>query len=254
MYTRRLKLEGMHNTRDLGGYPVDGGRTKFGVFLRSEKTSGLSENDTKTLRDYGVTMCLDFRSTPEMATSRSDFENYDWVEYRHMPTYTPDGFQTVFGGDRYFINDMSRGDYPWVFGYKHILDGAHEWFKACIEAAAECEGVLQFHCSSGKDRTGVFSAMLLSLAGVEKWDIVADYCVSECLLDRVYMKTRKNYDPTNRESYKTDKFIQTDPINMFGFMEHLEEKYGGAYKYLIETCGVAPETIEKIRAKFIEKE
>ena len=59
MYTRRLRLEGMYNTRDLGGYAVPGGRTRFGVFLRSERPSDLSENDIKALRDYGVKLCLE---------------------------------------------------------------------------------------------------------------------------------------------------------------------------------------------------
>ena len=251
MYTRRLLLEGMYNTRDLGGYAVPGGRTRFGVFLRSERPCGLSENDTNALRDYGVKVSLDFRSEFERQMARSDFEDYDWVEYRHMPTYTPDGFNT--GLDRYFVSDLSHGRFPWVYAYNYVIDGGTEWIRQCLEAAAESEGCVQFHCSSGKDRTGIFAAILLAVAGVEKWDIVADYCVSECLLDRMYAKSRNGYSTENREANMDIAFIQTSHINMFGVLDHIDNDYGGIYKYLTEKCGVSDETIEKIREKFIEK-
>lgn len=251
-YTRRLRLEGLYNTRDLGGYAVPGGRTKFGVFLRGERPSGMSENDTKALRDYGVTMSLDFRSEVERGHAPSDLENYDWVEYRHMPTYTPDGFNT--GLDRYYVSDLSHGKFPWIYAYNHVIDGAFEWIRDCFAAAAECEGVLQFHCSSGKDRTGIFAALLLAVAGVEMWDIVADYCVSECLLDRMYAKTRDWYSQEDREANMDNEFIKTSHINMFGVMDHINKDYGGIEKYLTETVGVPMETIEKIREKFIEKD
>ena len=253
MYTRRLRLEGMYNTRDLGGYAVPGGRTKYGVFLRSERPNNLSENDARALRDYGVTMCLDFRSEVERGREPSDYENFDWVEYRHIPTYTPDGFNT--GLDRYWVSDLTHGRFPWVYAYNYIIDGGQDWIRRCLEAAAECEGVLQFHCTTGKDRTGVFAAILLTIAGVEKWDVVADYCVSQCLLDRMYAKTMssRGYSMDDREASMDVPFFQTSHINMFGMLEHIENDLGGMYRYLTEDCGVSAGTIERIRDKFIEK-
>lgn len=252
--TRRLKLKSLYNARDLGGYAVPGGRTKFGVFLRSDVPSGLPECDIQALKDYGVTMCLDFRSGPEMTRDSiiSDYITLDWVQYRHIPTYSEDGFRTTH--EKYWVNDMApeHGPYPWIFGYNRIVDYGKKWIKECVEAAAECDGVLQFHCSSGKDRTGMCSAILLAIAGVSKYDIAADYCMSQALLDRKYAQTRPNYRIDDRYLNAGDKFILTSPVNMLSVMDHIEKDLGGIDAYL-NSCGVSGATIQKIRDKFVEK-
>lgn len=260
-FTRRLNLEGLYNTRDLGGYAVPGGRTKFGVFLRSELPFNLTKGDAQALRDYGVKMCLDFRSDPEASGEipelhfkgkPSDYENFDWLEYYRMPTYTPDGLRC--NHKFYFATEIDEPGFTWGKAYIRILTGGQKWLKACLEKVAECDGAVQFHCSSGKDRTGVFAAVLLSIAGVEKWDIAADYCVTQPLLDRSYVKRFPEYTGEDRTVIASIPFAVTDPNNMLTAMDYLENELGGIDKYLTEYCGVSPETIEKIREKFIEKD
>ena len=171
--TRRLILERLYNARDLGGYAVPGGRTKFGVFLRSEMPYNISEKDKKALKDYGVTVSLDFRSTPEKNMMPSDLSDEGWVEYVHMPTYPEAG---IFSGDEdFFRPDFSVEDFAWGGEYIKMLENGKDWARACVEKAAECDGVLHYHCYTGKDRTGVVSAILLKQLGFSDSVIIEDY-------------------------------------------------------------------------------
>lgn len=243
-------FESLYNARDLGGYAVPEGRTKFGVFMRSEMPVGISEKDKKALRDYGVTMSLDFRSTPEAKIMVSDLKEAPWVEYIHAPTY-PETPEKIKNTD--FIKpNFDDVDFSWGREYIKMLENGRDWAKFCIGKAAECDGVLHYHCYTGKDRTGVFSAMLLSIAGVEKWDIAADYCVSQCLLDRFYIEKIPTFDTVDRRNNLQNKFIHTPSSNMFMLLDYVEDNYGGMTGYL-SACGVKKETIEKIKEKFIEK-
>ena len=61
---RRLEIQGAHNVRDLGGYRTrDGGRTRWGRFLRADTLHLLTPGAQTLLLDYGVGTVIDLRQT-----------------------------------------------------------------------------------------------------------------------------------------------------------------------------------------------
>lgn len=64
-YTRRYLMDGLHNLRDLGGYAVPGGITRFGVLLRSDLPWHLTEDDGKRFAALEVRHTLDLRDVDE---------------------------------------------------------------------------------------------------------------------------------------------------------------------------------------------
>lgn len=248
IYTRRIALENFINARDLGGFPVPGGQTRYGVFIRSELPKKLSDADRKIFREQGLTMSLDFRATLEASIMASAFKQCDWVECRHMPTHpeTSEGIAIHFWKEEIF-----DPDFDWGAAYIRLTEESRDWVRDCINIAAECEGALHFHCYTGKDRTGVFAALLLALAGVSNGDISADYGASHMLLDEHYAG-RKDFDRKNRLGMSVCKYLYTHPVCMLEMLEYLQEKYGSVENY-VKDCGVSDEAVEKIKAKFIEK-
>ena len=94
------------------------------------------------------------------------------------------------------------------------------------------DGKILFHCSHGKDRTGILSMLILSLAGVSKEDIVKNFL--EC-----YNKDGKSkVQPFTKEA--VEKFI-----------DFLTERYGDVEKFLKDKCGVSDETIKKVKKRII---
>lgn len=253
MPRRRLQLQKLYNARDLGGYPtLDGGVTRFGVFLRSEAPVELPEEDVKALLDYGVTASMDFRGKGERTNRPSDLREI--LPYYEKPLFN----EAAMSQGR--VRKMMQMD--WGEQYVNMAESAREWAKEVLTIAAENPGVLLYHCTTGKDRTGLMSCYLLSIAGVDRTDIAADYCVSAIYLEPVFEKMRSGRmalgpKPENGEQPPAmpkfdNAFFETPASAMLNLVDYLRKQYGGVVEYLRE-IGVQEETMDRIREKFVER-
>ena len=252
MPLRRLMTKGLYNARDLGGFPTkDGKVTKFGVFVRSEAPVGMPEGDAEYIRDYGVTASMDFRSTGETVARPSDLR--ELMPYYHKPLFNE---AAVVGGGQPKPPPHNIG---WGEQYISMAEESRQWAIDVLTIAAENPGALLYHCTTGKDRTGLMSCYLLSIAGVDKADIAADYCVSQVYLEPVYEKMRsgtmKLGTPPGEEPGKPlhmdESFFQTPASAMLMLIEYLEKTYGGVVPYLT-MVGVPQKVMDAIRGKFTE--
>lgn len=108
------------------------------------------------------------------------------------------------------------------------------------------QGVL-FHCSAGKDRSGVVSAILLLLAEVGDKDIIENYMMTKEYNAKRFALARKNYpDVDINIIIPREEFI-------LRFLQLFREKYGNAENYM-RSIGVLSEEIERIRGKLLDTE
>ena len=267
MPTRRLMTKGLFNARDLGGFPTrEGKTTKFGVFVRSEAPCELPEEDIAYLKRYGVTASMDFRGTGEILARPSDLDGP--MSYYHKPLFNEAAMGKGPGGPPAggpaAPPPGSVHMQGWGEMYKQMAEEAKDWAVEVLTIAAENEGAVLYHCTTGKDRTGVMSCYLLSIAGVSREDIAADYCVSQVYLEPVYEKMRSgkmNMGPPPGGEGDTEQgfqppmsgsFFETPASAMLTLIDYLTETYGGVVEYL-RSVGVSEELMEKIRAKFTEE-
>lgn len=252
MPTRRLMTRGLYNARDLGGLPTrDGKVTRFGVFVRSEAPVGLPREDIQYLKDYGVTASMDFRSTGEMEARPSDLR--DVMPYYPKPLFNE---AAIIGGKK---PPMPK-KLSWGEQYVSMAEDSRQWAVDVLNIAAQCPGALLYHCTTGKDRTGLMTCYLLSIAGVERVDIAADYCVSQIFLEPVYEKIRSGKmhlgpamdGPDKKRPPMDESFFQTPATAMLTLIDELTARYGGVVEYL-KTIGVTEETMQAIREKFVEE-
>lgn len=249
MPTRRLMTKGLYNARDLGGFPTkDGNTTRFGIFVRSEAPVDLPESDLDYLKNYGVTASMDFRSTGESIARPSDLRNI--LPYYHRPLFN----EAAMAASAPKPPKMT----DWGQQYISMAEEAREWAIDVLDIAAKNSGALLYHCTTGKDRTGLMSCYLLSIAGVDIPDIAADYCVSQVYLEPVYEKMRSGAmnlgapPPGDKGGPKMDeKFFQTPASAMLTLTDYLTKTYGGVVEYLTY-IGVPQETMDAIRKKFVE--
>ena len=254
MPTRRLFTKGLYNARDLGGFPTKDGRiTKFGVFVRSEAPAELPEGDVDYLRRYGVTASIDFRGTGEAAARPSDLKEV--FPYYHRPLFNE---AAMAGGNPHPPKNIGWGEQ-----YIAMAEESREWAVDVLTIAAENPGALLYHCTTGKDRTGLMTCYLLSIAGVARGDIAADYCVSQLFLEPVYEKMRsgmlKMGPPPGEGNGKgappmpkmDGSFFETPASAMLTLIDYLTERYGGVVEYL-KTIGVSESIMDTIRKKFTE--
>ena len=254
MLYRRLPLEGAQNVRDLGGYPVQGGGvTRFGTFIRSESTFRFAPGDLDFLKTYGVTVSIDFRGDNEVERNPSSLTDLPWVKYIRFPTYDK---QLAFASRAERDNSRPPMDafLDWGEKYIELVETARHWVRDTLRTMASAEGAVIYNCTTGKDRAGVISALLLSLAGVSAPDVIADYCVSELYLAEVYKELLAEYLARwpNEEGNLDSPFFKTSPKNMEALLRHINDKYGGVERYAID-CGVSPQEIGALRVKLVEK-
>ncbi len=241
-YWKRLPVPGLLNCRDLGGFAAEGGITRYGVFLRSEAPCNLEEGAGEMLRDYGLTTTFDLRGQPEIDWRPSALEHE--FDYRLL---------SLSGGAETFEKkNLPEGEFSWDKVYIKRAKEHRDWIRNSITALTEVEGCALFHCTTGKDRTGILTCCLLGAVGVSKEDISADYCLSQVYLQPMFQKMRDGSLTIRKEPSRFEEYVFQTPFTaMMKFCEFFEEEFGGIRNYLLD-IGVTAETLKKLRHKLVE--
>lgn len=224
---RRIPLQHTLNTRDLGGYPLlQGGLTKYGMFLRSDVPAQVTDGDVELLRSMKITSVLDLRSDRELAERPCALSFDTHFRYSHRMLNGGDGMPSSREGVPLFYLEMLEG----------------ESMRDVMRLLAESDGGVLFHCAAGKDRTGVVSSLLLSLAGVSHSDIVDDYQYSRFLLEpmlRYYLGKNPELDPD---------IVTPRPEFIEKFLAMFFERYRSVENYLLG-AGLASAEVMRLREK-----
>jgi len=246
MTYRRLPLEGLRNARDLGGYPTyDGGITRFSKFIRSESPKSVTHDDLQFLKACGITDSIDFRGDSETQRSPSVFAAAPDFIYHRCPTFDK---QLAFAAGSISVSAFVN----WGDKYIELVERSRAWVCDTLTVMAGAKGGVIYNCTTGKDRTGVISALLLSLAGVSEADIIADYCVSEIYLVDIYEDLlSKHFARWSKEETNLDNpFFRTAPENMKALLDYLRDHHGGIERYVKE-CGVSDDVLTTLRERLV---
>lgn len=227
---RHVPLGSMHNLRDLGGYPTADGRiTAWERFFRSDTPRGLSESDIQWLLDRKVTTIIDLRSDGEVSRLPNQLADHPGFFYHHCP---------LLGGEITEITESEVGH-----GYFRTLDRRESMGRVMRLILDAPDGVL-FHCMAGKDRTGMTAMLLLSLAGVGRADILADYQVSETYLEALICQFKAAWvDMPAFAGQSKRAYMET-------CMDLLTEQYGSVPAYL-RAVGLNDAELASLRAKLL---
>jgi protein-tyrosine phosphatase len=226
---RLLPTESLFNVRDLGGYPVAGGdgaddkagkrarrQVKWGLLFRAGDLYQPSDGDKALLEQKGIRTIVDFRGTREAARSPD----------AALGTVKKTQALPIDAGNMMDLSQVERGvnaaDLMEKL-YRVLVDKARpqyrEFFKILSQKA---NAPLLFHCSAGKDRTGLAAALILSALRVERELIYQDYLLSHTYLKEKYrewLEREPHLEPvmTVRRSYLEAAFARIDQD--FGGME-----------------------------------
>jgi hypothetical protein len=132
--------------------------TRYGVFLRAALPRTLTDRDIAFLRDYGLTTVVDFRSELECVRAPDPLGALDGITYLNKPMFDA----AAAGGA---LRIQPEAAFGWVPHYIRMLEQQKSWMADVLRALAQAEGCALFHCTTGKDRAGLISALLLKLAG-----------------------------------------------------------------------------------------
>lgn len=180
--------DGFYNARDLGGLPLrDGGTTRFGAYVRSADLRYATEAGLKTAYDEGFRTVFDLRNDFETRVEPRSSNEERANAGRVPPTPEAELPEGMFGV-RVPLDDIRAGEFWQRMRAEHragtprffrpVLEETPDRVVAVLRAMATAPGGVVYHCAIGRDRTGLITAVLLSLAGVEPEAIAADYALT----------------------------------------------------------------------------
>ena len=231
---RRYQFKNILNCRDIGGYPTPDGVTQFGRFIRCGIVNIPEQWEIDKLNEIGIGTSIDLRGTYEAEEMPLSLERLNGADVCNLPLF------------EFNVATNAGMDLPLAQIYAEIADNQMPNIARVLNTIAEAkDGIVMYNCFFGKDRTGILTMLLLSIAGVSKEDIIADYQQTYTYI-KPYIKTHADllWDNDSTKHYSL-------PETMEELIERIEAKHGTILDY-IRTSGVSDEAIEKIRKRLCE--
>jgi protein-tyrosine phosphatase len=238
MRERRVELQGAFNFRDLGGLAtVQGATVSLGRVFRSDALHRLTAADAAVLEGLGIARVFDLRSRREL--QQDGIGDFVGVRHIHAPlvevTLSP------------FDPEIDWGRVDLRTRYVEMLELGGTAIRMVIEATTDEDGPLVFHCTGGKDRTGVVAAVLLRALGVSDETIVEDYALSEVYLRSFLDDFRRDLVRQRFAPEVVGYLTSSPPERMRATLRELDRRWGSTEAYLA-WIGVGPHTVERLRA------
>jgi len=248
-----VPIAGVINVRDLGGLPshlYPNLVTKPGYLYRSAELSGITDEGKVQFKELGISQVFDLRSDTEIAKYNTPGPSIEGVQISHVPVFKTEDYSPEMMAKRYQLYASGKTE-AFMELYSQILDHGGPSFGTILRHVRDrpTEPCL-FHCTAGKDRTGVIAAILLKLAGVDNDAIAKDYALTRIGREpaRAMIIERLNKEPlfaSNSEA-ALNMFTCRD-ITMSAFLDLLDEKYSGAEGYVKRFTGLSDADIVTIR-------
>jgi protein-tyrosine phosphatase len=241
---RFVDLDGAHNFRDLGGLPTrDGATTRYGVMYRSDALHHLEPTDVERLLDLGTRLVIDLRSSLEVErTGRGPLEAtaVDWL---HAPLSHGDAGQAL--PPALAEGDLGRH-------YVESLAERTETLSRIIRQLADTGDLpAVFHCTAGKDRTGMVAALVLSLVGVDDAVIVEDYTLTDDRMVLVMERIRASGDFPEPLAPVAARVARAEASSMQTFLDALTRTHGGAEGWA-KDAGLEDEILDALRDALVD--
>lgn len=238
------------NLRDLGGIDVPGGTVRTGVALRSDDLSSMSPAFAEKLLGQGLRSVIDLRSYAEVSqTGRGPLSALD-LTYHHVPLLdaaaSPAHLARRFGP----MTPEQVG--AW---YVEVIESAAPRLALCLNIIAMSDGATAFHCSAGKDRTGILASLLLSTVDATAADIIRDYAVTESNLGAVGDRMRRILgggaaDESDHGTSATNALMGAVPDSMATMLQLLDARYDSPLAPLY-AAGLDTSTVARLRRRLL---
>ena len=244
---RHVVLAGAPNFRDLGGYQTtDGRHVRWGLVYRSGELSRLTAADYDKLATLNIAVVCDFRRDSERSAAPTA-----WSGSRPPTILNLPGDQAERGGgERGSSSTVPPLSPLLVASYPTYPKALASSFKTVLAQLKTQQGAVLYHCTAGKDRTGTFSALLLTMLGVPQAIVMEDY-----LLTNQFVATPARIDAmvargASREAAIAN--IGVDRVYLESTLAAIERDYGSFDAYRRDALGVSDADLAALKAKLLE--
>lgn len=266
-----LPVKGIVNARDLGGYTASDGRViRSGLLIRAASLADATDADLRCLQQIPVVKVIDFRQDFELS-GRED-RIIDGAEYVRIPINSNGNAmddeealgikkQKQFNVRKLIMiaafnkraQQVARDLYPNMVTLESCQKRFARFLRILVDSSDS--GAIFFHCTQGKDRTGLASAYILAALGVDRDTIIADFDATNA----VYAKDVKRLSRRVRfwggredELSVVQAFIGANTDNFIKTLDLIDSTYGSMEAYLKGPLGLTDQDIETLRNRYLE--
>ena len=253
---RLIDFENCRNFRHVGGYEgLDGAITRPDRYFRSSHLANINWQERERLLDLGVASVIDLRRASERVAHPNALPtNIEELEVEIDVGSTRYFFQALQKGtSAQATHDMMAQSYA-----SYVTEMAPQFASIFNYLADGRDGGVLVHCMVGKDRTGIATALLLTLLGVHRDVVVQDYLLSNeyypadlivaVLQEYLEAAGVKQIDPA-----AMTPFCTVHPDYLVAAFAAIEQAHGGTELYFTQSLGLSQNQIQTIRQRFLQE-
>ena len=245
---RKIVLDGTSNTRELGGYKTEDGRSlKWGVLYRSDKLSELTDADQEYLLQLGIKRVIDFRSSEEKQNEPDQLPST--LKYIEMPIEAD-------GAIRPKVEAILKGDLNEDVGAilvetnKEFISDFSGVYKGFIESLIENQEPTLFHCTAGKDRAGFAAALVLLAVGVPEKIVIEDYMKTNKYTEETiqdYINKINLYSLGSVDAEILRPLLGVEERFIRAALDEIKQKYGSVENFIRDELKIRDESIIELK-------
>ena len=261
-----IGLEGVPNARQLGSYiSRDGRRIKHGVLIRCGVLSKATDSDLKLLKEkYHVNYVFDLRTAYEV--NRWPDRIIEGATYVNMPIQDDNNnfWQLILEApgdtaEEKLINFAMNPKANPMMKQLYVGMVSDEYcqlqYAALLDRILRSEGTMLWHCTQGKDRTGLATAFLLAALGFDRRTIVDDFALTNVPyqpnIDRLSLKLKLR--GANKDAFEAIQAEEGVSIKNFeAALDYIDQNYGSMENYIKEIFVLTDDELDTLKDKFLE--
>lgn len=268
-----IPVKGIVNARDLGGYIMqDGRRLRDGMLIRSAHLADATDADLKHLSSLPVAKVIDFRKDEEKKGKNDRM--VPGAEYiclvidasGNLVKQATEDEKRLFTGHKQFdikkfmimaaFNSMAQRIaqqmYPNLFFDPDCQNQFIQFFRLILETE---NGAVLYHCTQGKDRTGIASAMILAALGASKETIIADFDATNRVYEKEVRRCCRNVRLMGGKEIEIStvkSFLGANTDNFIKALDSIDWEYGSIEAYLKGPIGLTDQDILTMKTRYLE--
>lgn len=267
--SQKVELSGVINARDLGGYVLpDGRKIKRGLLLRGGNLNRATDETLDRLgRDFRLSYVFDFRTKGEV--DHAPDRSIAGCSHMWLPTID-ERTETLSEGvlpveayrnlEQYLLDhcidksvqETGKMMYPALIRNEYTQLQYAVFLQKIIDTD---KGAIYWHCSQGKDRTGVGAALLLAALGADRELILEDFAISNDYYSSLIADLKGQIRAKgggDEECRVIQAFIGVDVDYFNDTLDIIDKEYGGMQNYLLNIICLSPEDLKTLQDRYLE--
>lgn len=258
-----ISLEGGRNFRDMGGIKtIEGLTIKPGLLFRAGVLHHLTDTDYRMIDALNIQTVVDFRDIEERRNEpthwrASEVEMLNWDYSMSFGNgIDMSNFFTV-------MTDGVSAEAMMVSLYRDMVEQQRPHFQGLFQSLLPADGPILFHCTAGKDRTGIAAALIQTALGVERETVIRDYTLSETILTMPELQQSPgNMTAHDNENYSMLAMLPEEAVAALmgtrrayleAAFEEMTNEYGSVEAYIREGLNISDQDIQRLRSMYLQQ-